>query len=686
MTNPIDYWALLSALNIPATYKFRTEPYSLAAHGSHMVNGVQLIPGAPGFSPEAAYGLWYSLFQVVAAPQVPTVSVSESGITITLAVAGNVTLSNTGVLGGFAAGTTLLTEQAGVKQGFVTLSVGGGISTSTAQYVVLGTAGNDTFDAGAGGNRVDYVWGGAGNDELRGGEGNDTLYGGADNDTLFGNDGDDQIYGGDGNDAVQAGQGNDTVFGGDGDDVLQGGSTGDDTLIGGAGTDTITGGSGNDAVTGGSGNDTFNVDAGSDTIADLASGDILVVSAGAIATANNVSAFVATNATSNSGTANINAVSTGATIDVSLATGSVGFVVTGSVVGDILAGTGLADTISGGDGNDIIIGGGGADSLNGGAGDDAITATDLATLIDGGAHTTADSAKFTASVAAGNLTDGRLINVEKIILANLAAATFDFSAQSEVLSFSGSGIGGAVSLTSGSGGDTFEFTGAEVATHLTSLNGGGANDTLNISAITQAIDLSGKLTSVEAVSLAAGATAGSAIAPTGIVSVTGGTGSLSVALGSGGQTLNVLAGGSGLVTLKGGAGIDSITLPASGGFTYQIDQTGVGLSNRTSIDTVGNFKAGGSATFKTGVNATSVGSYIIGSASTSDYLTIIGSGLSIVLNNTGQAYRITILGGTASGTYLFQNTGSNTGQFDDTDFFVKLTGGIGSISNTDLIA
>ena len=62
------------------------------------------------------------------------------------------------------------------------------------------------------------------------------------------------------------------------------------------------------------GNDTFNVDAGSDTIADLATGDDLVVSSGATATANNVSAFVADSDTTNAGTATINAASGGSTI------------------------------------------------------------------------------------------------------------------------------------------------------------------------------------------------------------------------------------------------------------------------------------------------------------------------------------------------------------------------------------
>ena len=56
-----------------------------------------------------------------------------------------------------------------------------------------------------------------------------------------------------------------------------------------------------------------------------------------------------------------------------------------------------------------------------------------------------------------------------------------------------------------------------------------------------------------------------------------------------------------------------------------------------------------------------------------------------MLNNTGQAYLITIQTGSAAGTYLFQNTGSDTSQFDDSDFFIKLTGSYGPITTATLI-
>ena len=60
------------------------------------------------------------------------------------------------------------------------------------------------------------------------------------------------------------------------------------------------------------------------------------------------------------------------------------------------------------------------------------------------------------------------------------------------------------------------------------------------------------------------------------------------------------------------------------------------------------------------------------------------AGLSVVLNSTAQAYVITVQAGSAQGQYLFQNTGGNTAQFDNTDFFVKLVGVVGTLSAANL--
>ena len=124
-------------------------------------------------------------------------------------------------------------------------------------------------------------------------------------------------------------------------------------------------------MTGGSGNDTFNVDSGTDTITDLSTGDILVVSSGAIANATNISAFVATGSTSNSGTANLTTANSGGTIDVGNSTTGA-YNLTGLAGADTLKGNSNNDTINAGSGNDTIDGRGGNDIINAGDGDDTI--------------------------------------------------------------------------------------------------------------------------------------------------------------------------------------------------------------------------------------------------------------------------------------------------------------------------
>ena len=138
----------------------------------------------------------------------------------------------------------------------------------------------------------------------------------------------------------------------------------DDSLTGGAGNDTLTGGGGDDSLTGGLGNDTFNVDAGSDTVTDLTTGDVLKVSSGATVTAVDVSAFVATSATTNAGTVSIHAKETGAVINLSqVVGGSSGYTLLGGNAGDTLIGGGSADRLIGGDGKDVLTGGNGSDTF-----------------------------------------------------------------------------------------------------------------------------------------------------------------------------------------------------------------------------------------------------------------------------------------------------------------------------------
>ena len=106
------------------------------------------------------------------------------------------------------------------------------------------------------------------------------------------------------------------------------GGTGNDTLYGGAGNDWFSGGAGNDTLMGGGGIDTFSIGSGTDTITDLGYGgaDIVNVSAGAAVNATLAANWTATTATSNNGTARVEA--NGFNVDLSAATGSQGWIVT----------------------------------------------------------------------------------------------------------------------------------------------------------------------------------------------------------------------------------------------------------------------------------------------------------------------------------------------------------------------
>ena len=141
-----------------------------------------------------------------------------------------------------------------------------------------------------------------------------------------------------------------------------------DTVTGSTLADTLEGGAANDELVGGLGSDTFLVTAGTDTIVGLhtAAGqqDVLVVSAGATAIATGITAFTATAATVNNGTANLSTVGSGGTINVSLAGGTNGFNLSGSAVADTLIGSNQVDVINGGlNGTsfDVLTGGGARD-------------------------------------------------------------------------------------------------------------------------------------------------------------------------------------------------------------------------------------------------------------------------------------------------------------------------------------
>ncbi|MFZ3002954.1 MAG: hypothetical protein WA071_21755, partial [Undibacterium umbellatum] len=299
--------------------------------------------------------------------------------------------------------------------------------------------------------------------------------------------------------------------------------------------------------------------------------------------------------------------------------------------------------------------------------------------------TIAQMSQFTGTVnAAGtetlNLTTSGSFNafstIEKY---NLANGTNNFTSANV-----------AVSVIGGTGADTFNFTANQIINFLTTVDGGNGTDTINIGATTtQNIDLSTKVANIETINVAGSIGTASLTNMNGAgvtLNYTKSTGDNTITLGTGGQTLNLLGSSSAATTITGGAAVDTINLPNSIAASETLIATGANMSNQTQVDVVGNFNASGTDYFKTGVNAMTLSSRNIPSATTANYLTAIGADLTAFLNSSDQVFLITIAGGTAAGTYLFQNTGSDTSQFDTTDFFVQLTGTVGIITVANLIA
>ena len=497
-------------------------------------------------------------------------------------------------------GTDVLTGESGTDQ----LYGGDGADTLT------GGDGNDLLEGNAG---ADTLRGGLGVDILKGGTDNDTLEGGLDNDTLQGDDGDDSLSGGFGEDLLQGGNQNDTLLGGYGNDNLQGGEgddrlegeQGDDRLLGEGGNDTLIGGSGNDLLSGGIGNDTFTVDLGTDTVSDLSSGDVLVVSNGAIANVTVTAAFTATSTTANRGIANIN--TAGNAVNLAAATGTNGYNVTNSGGAVALTGSNFADSITGGTGDEVITGNSGDDILTGGAGNDSLiggagndtfridlgtdTLSDLSgsdvLLVNNGATVNATvSAAFTATSATINSgtaninVAGNAVNLSAVVNGNgynltnsgIAAAITGSNLADTVTGGSGndslSGSGGNDTLIGGAGND--------------SLVGGTGNDTFNIDLGTDTLsDLSGS----DVLLVSSGATVNATVTAafiatsatgnqgTANINAAGNTVNLDAATGTKGYTVtnsgvaasltgsqwaDTISGGTGNDTISGGEGDDQL--------------------------------------------------------------------------------------------------------------------------------
>jgi Ca2+-binding RTX toxin-like protein len=246
-----------------------------------------------------------------------------SYVTATSAVI--VSLASSGTFSGGAAGDSLSSSSHSIENLLGTNRFNDQLTGSTSSNKLVGYAGNDILDGGAGSTSdADTLDGGAGNDTLNGNRGNDTLIGGDGNDTMNGGDSSDTFRPGTGEDDIDGGAatstggssdlidyyretvgqtvrlndsafraaggdrivtntienvygsdvGNDNITANDSKNSLRGyggndtisALGGDDTVLGGFGNDTLTGGLGNDTINGDDGNDLINGGAGKDKL------------------------------------------------------------------------------------------------------------------------------------------------------------------------------------------------------------------------------------------------------------------------------------------------------------------------------------------------------------------------------------------------------------------------------------
>ena len=264
------------------------------------------------------------------------------------------------------------------------------------------------------------------------------------------------------------------------------GTSGDDELQGSSENDTITSSGGTDTIAGGGGNDIFNVNGGSATISDLQTGDSLVVTNGATATANNVSDFVATSVTRNVGsTAILKSTAGGSTVDMRLAT-----VANETSDGFVLDGSAGVDRLFGSSANDTITGGGGADELKGGAGDDTFLYANAAELLASGAlvDSTVSGGDGTDRISVANglnvvATDswGDASSIEELYVTGTASSNIVLGTTAETAGIETINI--SSSTTDGNVVDVSSYTSLDVTivgstANTSELLGGAGNDTI----------------------------------------------------------------------------------------------------------------------------------------------------------------------------------------------------------------
>lgn len=321
-----------------------------------------------------------------------------------------------------------------------------------------------------------------------------------------------------------------------------------------------------------------------------------------------------------------------------------------------------------------------------GAGDDILTLTALSYTgaLDGG-----DGSNDVLQLVNGSsLSGAKLSGFEGLFITANAAATLtveQFKAfqaltgatGTETLTFTTAGtLTGAAAIeayTLANGINQLTLSGASTVT------GGTGSDTVIFST-----DVSGtaaaygaNLTNIETLVFQTAVGAAVSGIAAGVQSVTANGGRFTL---TGGQAFTAVSGSNDVTGVAGS--VNSVSL-GSGADTVR-----AAGSTYAAIDTVANFKAAGADELKTGVAATSLTTLTIASASAAGLGAAIEAAATAAgqsLTASGQAYTITVTGGDAAGTYVFQNIGGSGSAVDSTDFIVKLTGTTGSIALSDFI-
>lgn len=348
------------------------------------------------------------------------------------------------------------------------------------------------------------------------------------------------------------------------------------TAVAGAGNATLTGTSGVDVfstnantgattMVGGLSGDSFivtNLSTGANVITDLTTGDSLTVAGNGVVTANNVSAFIANAATSNTSTGAVtlnalasgpNVLTIGSTINVGLATGTAGYTINGSNGVDTLTGSAFADVIVAGSGADTISAGAGNDTITGGAGIDTI---------DAGAGNDSLVYLLTADLFTGN-------------------AVVDSIA----------GGAGTDVLTVGTTGTAFAIAVTDIWTRASSVE--TITAVANTATATITLDVSAETAGIRTVNISAvdtGAAGGNIVSAASYLS----NGVAITGASAGGNTLtggagaDTIVGGTLVDTITGGAGADTIT-GGTGTDIFNFTNASTGLPSATNFDTITDF-------------------------------------------------------------------------------------------------